>query len=847
MPNVMFKRGLHQNLPTENILDGAFYLTTDTNRLYTGINKGTSENPRVELVELNQSITVVPDLNTLYDITYDEVKPGQFYYVQGVGDHSHQPTNTYGGNILAVCIGESQQKPGFPEWVQVNPDTNTNTDINDNTFVIGNTNADGTAAAPQDMIDMSGTGVDTGDHKTRFIYRGITNNVAKYELVIEQKSTHRSSTQNGTDNYEKDVIAKLDLDLDTLVASASQVGVTGSISTTGTTTKMTVAADGTGASTTQKLDITAGSNIQFTGTKDNLTVSATDTKYDLTSPAGQNQIILKPQNDNNESNWDKISIVGGTNIAVDGATADSLTIKHNISGATAGTYGGNASPANTNPSAGGNFIVPEVTIDAQGHITAISDKTITLPQAANDQVTAVTANNLGNIVVSQNGRTDVTSAAVANPNYVSTETDPDGDHRETVGPLFYRIGQADEDGNVTEITVVNQGDLGDYYTKNAIDKIMQGLDALTYKGTVGQADGATVATLPEHPSNGDTYKVVKKGSYGNNNNCEVGDLLIATGDEYQDTDSTKTATYVAPNAADHDTKIGTIVSPTWTLVAGGNDTDTQYQFSVDGTTLKYVVVTNGIPGTPQSYATITGDEELSTSGSGTTITVKHNKVFGNNAGTSKGLAADANPGTSGTFKVPYITVNDYGHITAIDEHTVTLPPADAGYTLVQDATTPAKVILKHGDSEAPGNVTFVAGTRTSVSAVGGATKTIAFNHTAPTAHTANNSDSVAGANSGANLTPAHGTGTFVIPEIYYDNLGHITGHENRTITLPQDNNTTYTLGTITENDTYKIKLTAGGSGGSSSDISINSSTLNISTGGSGNATTMTVDLVWGAF
>ena len=376
---------------------------------------------------------------------------------------------------------------------------------------------------------------------------------------------------------------------------------------------------------------------------------------------------------------------------------------------------------------------------------------------------------------------------------------------------------------------------------------MQGLDALSYKGTVGTASGATIATLPTHPGNGDTYKVVTAGSYGGNNNCKVGDLLIATGDEYQDTDSTKTTTYIAPDAIDHDEKIGTIVSPIWTLVASGDDTDTQYQFSVDGTSLKYAVVTNGTPGTTQTYATISGGAELTSSGSGTTITIDHDKVLGNNAGTSKGLAADANPGTSGTFKVPYITVNDYGHITAIDEHTVTLPPADAGYTLVQDATTPAKVILKHGDSEAPGNVTFVAGTRTSVSAVGGTTKTIAFNHTAPTAHTANNSDSVAGANSGANLTPAHGTGTFVIPEIYYDNLGHITGHENRTITLPQDNNTTYTLGAITENNAYKIKLAAGGSGGSDSNITINSSTLNISTSGSNNATTMTVDLVWGAF
>lgn len=36
--NVLFKRGLHSNLPaTTAAQDGVFYLTTDTNRLYVGL------------------------------------------------------------------------------------------------------------------------------------------------------------------------------------------------------------------------------------------------------------------------------------------------------------------------------------------------------------------------------------------------------------------------------------------------------------------------------------------------------------------------------------------------------------------------------------------------------------------------------------------------------------------------------------------------------------------------------------------------------------------------------------------------------------------------------------------
>jgi hypothetical protein len=89
MANVLFKRGLHANLPAANAAtDGVFYLTTDTNRLYVG--QGTN------LVELNKSITLVDNLSDLPTNTSDEskavkgsqVQVGQFYYVKAISSGS---------------------------------------------------------------------------------------------------------------------------------------------------------------------------------------------------------------------------------------------------------------------------------------------------------------------------------------------------------------------------------------------------------------------------------------------------------------------------------------------------------------------------------------------------------------------------------------------------------------------------------------------------------------------------------------------------------------------------------------------------------------------------------------
>lgn len=102
-PNLQFLRGAHANLPKgENIKDGAFYLTTDTNRLYVG--QGS------DLVELNKSVTIVDKISqetgdtkeTTYLPPANNVEEGQFYYVSSI-------------NVLCVRSGNA--------WVQINPDT----------------------------------------------------------------------------------------------------------------------------------------------------------------------------------------------------------------------------------------------------------------------------------------------------------------------------------------------------------------------------------------------------------------------------------------------------------------------------------------------------------------------------------------------------------------------------------------------------------------------------------------------------------------------------------------------------------------------------------------------------
>lgn len=82
-------------------IEGAFYLTNDTNRLYIGTNVGTTEVPKIIPEPVNEGVITVAKTTDLPAVGAGRI-PGQFYYVED-------------GGIL--CVYSKNQ------WVQINPDT----------------------------------------------------------------------------------------------------------------------------------------------------------------------------------------------------------------------------------------------------------------------------------------------------------------------------------------------------------------------------------------------------------------------------------------------------------------------------------------------------------------------------------------------------------------------------------------------------------------------------------------------------------------------------------------------------------------------------------------------------
>lgn len=120
MANVGFKLGTQAKVdallktPGTSVVEGSFYLTSDTHRLYIG-QKATAEDTNAQLFPVNEGVITVAKVADLPNVSEADkpVYAGRFYYV----------TN---GNILCVYNGKS--------WVQIN--TNTDTVINSHSYSI---------------------------------------------------------------------------------------------------------------------------------------------------------------------------------------------------------------------------------------------------------------------------------------------------------------------------------------------------------------------------------------------------------------------------------------------------------------------------------------------------------------------------------------------------------------------------------------------------------------------------------------------------------------------------------------------------------------------------------------
>ena len=771
MANVLFKRGRQANLPKSDIIDGAFYLTTDTNRLYVGNN--------TELVELNKSITVVDSVDKL---PKTDVEVGQFYYISGDNTHTDTSAGGKNGNILAVVTSIVN---GNPQWTQVNPDT---VDGNDR---------------------LSDVAITKGSYDA-------VNNVIPYTLSFSIKDKDGKVIQTITKTLNvapKDIISKADVS----VSTSSAEGVNAAT----ITTKIKDTSNNNALSTGSSFSIAGGDNVTVTQ-KDGVVTIATGIGKDsvqmhVDGTNVQNQVsasvrvnssdsgdILKIAGDTTKDIgivWDatnKVAKIGHSNSAATAATGDAIQLSHNSKSFTA---------------------VTSTTYDSHGHISAQTSQQVTLPSYAikDIEVDSADKSKLKVSLTDQNGSAFGTATSDS--------------------ILYNTITVYDSvNGTATKSTIANQGDIGTFYSKTAIDNMMKGLDALTYKGTVAANSDLPEASKGVHI--GDTYKVSAENSgiTINGKAAHLGDLLIATGTEDSNGNITS----------------GTL---TWTLVQGNSETDTTYDMKVaaasGANSAKVGILASTDSGNFNKYATITGDGVITitpTAGQGKDGVVAFAHA---NSGATAGTYGSNTTGTvapGGSIVIPAVTVNAAGHVTGISNATMTLPGANK---LGINADNKS-VKLQDASGKDLGVVQFADGNLTSVSVAAGGSGVdgvVTVSHAVPTMGSDATSTQAVNLSSAADKDRQ----ISVISGVTKDSYGHVTALATKTITLGRVSDSlsqAASKGTNAVTIGTQLKDYAGTALGKS-DITLASAgksvTITPTIDAANNSTSVNLEIVWGSF
>lgn len=212
-------------------------------------------------------------------------------------------------------------------------------------------------------------------------------------------------------------------------------------------------------------------------------------------------------------------------------------------------------------------------------------------------------------------------------------------------------------GNQTTSTIhFNNGDATlPVYTKTEVDEILNGLNGITYKGTIGQSGGATVSALPtSNVKIGDMYMALENDTTGYGGHpTRQGDLFIAQG-----TESASTG-YIT----------GTV---NWTFIPAGNDeatSNTTYVGVADATNHTLELQTDDTSHTGVAKIDLDAGTNISltssTTGSGIGLktTIAHGA-----AGTGSAVTATPDTAASNVLNVTAVTgvsADSNGHVTGV--------------------------------------------------------------------------------------------------------------------------------------------------------------------------------------
>ncbi len=468
-------------------IEGAFYLTNDTHRLYVG--RQVSGSTDVIPVPVNEGInfvTSVPDLPTPATSAEKVDTAGHFYYASSE-------------NVLCVYNGKN--------WVQINPDTN------DDHAVYG-TNINFTKVTSENASTLS------IPYSSTAIQYQVTIPLSRYDLKNTSAQPSAAGTAVGTLAINAADVAQ--------IATQHSVGVSGTFDNSNQTITLQTNGAGSDGGTTSVV-LSAGNNISFAqaNASDPITISTPS----IYVGASGNKIGLKQGNAGNWTNSYGSVEISATNelSAATDVNGETITISHETqSGLTASTYGGITQSATTGNYSTKTVNIPSLSVNSYGHITSATTNSYTLQEITGITVDGTTIN------LYANGNTGAPVASAA-------------------------------------ITA-----FGDYVTTSDFNTALQGLNAMTYRGTVS-------GSLPNSDVHrGDTY-LVNGAITGSSEEYKIGDMLIATGDEVNG---------VIPAA-----------SISWTRVQTDYNTDTQYTFDADASNKTFTFRSTASGGNLSNYTT----------------------------------------------------------------------------------------------------------------------------------------------------------------------------------------------------------------------------------------------------
>lgn len=738
MANVMFKRGTQSsfnNLSTYQ--DGCFYLTTDSHRLYIG----TGSN-KANLV--SQSVITYPNwaaIEALSNSSSSSYAPGlcsegQFYYAKAE-------------NILCTYSNG--------KWIQINPDHNDDHD----TYV--------------KSVSVAKNAADTVNGKQLV-----------YDVKITQAQKDLKGNNEGapTEVSGKLTISASDLDQ---IATYTNVGMEAEKSSD---SKVYLKNSGTGANAAKKVELAGGGSVSVsTDSSNKITISGVDTTYSLNTTTNTTRARVNLQNQNGVPEGSFAVEVDGNVLTVESQTAGengSIKLAHAKSLSSAASY----TPHDATKDASGNvtLLMPTVSVNEYGHVTAVGIQNIALPRDKDTKVSAVSADNSGKITVKIKDENTTAETSVVS------------------GQVLYNKITV----NGAEKTVYNQGNLGAFYSSDKVDTLIRAakaeMNAMTYCGTITNSKFGQI----KGPQKGDTYKAAESFTIGSIS-VDIGDLIIYNGDD------------VAAGTAGNTAK--------WEVIPSGDDIDTTYNMSLDGTTIKLNnLVTSNTAGT----VAVKGADGISVKNdSGLSIGHTNTVTAGSASGTQSGRQ----------FTIPTINYDKYGHITGQGPATTIEFPVDKDttYTFSSDAAN-KKVSLKNSNNAVTGSLQFTTSDNSFVVSMSNTTAAQPVVDLKLAAVTQSNSAST----NNVSYSPLTGgvEQAFTVAKAKVDAYGRVTGFENQTITLNTDQ-LTYDVSTNVANNTLSVdsSLTNKAGTAQSKTVKVKSNSLTFSKA----EDTVSVDLVWGTF